>query len=215
VLLTTFYYLFHDEYSEFSDTPALLTPCQETYRTPSHLCSSSRVQLVLTTVTKPLMTMIKFPMSHSLNREKISIIQATLCTATNWPWKFDQKGSELLQMSPWFPLNGCNNDFNDPYYCSSLTGIHFSLYKLPVDPGKQKATAIGAGMVKAPQRIIVFINSLYTRWNKLVFLLLCTAFIMEITREKLHAQREHRNTITLVSIGVNISTTTLASRYFS
>lgn len=168
-------------FSEFSDTPALPTPCQEAYRTPSHLCSSSGEQLVLTTVTKPLMAMIKVPMSHSLNGEKISIIQATLHCKQLAMEVWSKREWVILQMgnkSPWFPLNGCNNDFNDPYYCGSLAGIYLSLSKLPLDPGKQRATAIGAGMVKASQRIIVFINTLYTRWNKLDFLLLYAAFML-------------------------------------
>lgn len=151
-------------FSEFSDTPALPTPCKETYWTTIHLRLSSGVQLVLTTVTKPLMAMIKFPVSHSLNGEKISIVQATLCTVSNWPWTFYQKGNKkyyrlatAITRVLEFPLMDAIMTLM--VLISSSAGINFSWSKLPVDPGEQRATATGAGMATASQRIIVFINS--------------------------------------------------------
>lgn len=184
------------EFNEFSDIPTLLTPCQETYWTSRHLHLSSRVQLVLTTVTKPLMATIKFPMSRSLKGEKISIVWATLGTASNCPWKFDQKGSEK-----YYRLSTAITrvlDFPSMHaimtlmvLISSSAGIHFSWTKLPLDPSEQRAMAVGTGMVTATQRIIVFINSLYMRWNKLDF---HVDFMLESTMRDLHDKCRHRNT---------------------
>ncbi len=162
------------EFNEFSDTPALLTPSQETYWTSRHLRSSSRAPLVLTTVTKPLMAMITFPMSRSLKGEKISIVRVTLGTASNCPWKSYQKGSEkyyrlATAITRVLDFPSMHAIMTLMVLISSSAGIHFSWTKLPLDPSEQRAMAVGAGMVTPTQRIIVFINSLYIRWNKLDF----------------------------------------------
>lgn len=166
----------------------LLTPCQETYWTSRHLRWSSRVQLVLTTVTKPLMATIKFPMSRSLKGEKISIVWATLGTASNWPWKFYQKGSEkyyrlATAITRVLDFPSMHAIMTLMVLISSSAGINFSWTKLPLDPSEQRAVAVGAGMVTPTQRTIVFLNSLYMRWSKLGFFSLRVALCRKLQWE--------------------------------
>lgn len=183
-------------------TSALLTPCQETYWISRHLCSSSRAQLVLTTVTKPLMATIKFPMSRSLKGEKISIVRVTLCTTRNCPQKSYQKGSEkyyrlATAITRVLDFPSVHAIMTLMVLISSSAGINFSITKLPLDPSEQRAMAVGTGMVTATQRIIVFINSLYMRWNKLDF---HVDFMLESTIRNLHDKCRHRNTFRVVII---------------
>lgn len=196
--LMTLFLKFH----EFSDTPALLTPCQETYWTSRHLRSSSRAQLVLTTVTKPLMATITFPMSRSLKGEKLSIVRATLGTASNCPWKSYQKGSEkyyrlATAITRVLDFPSMHVIMTLMVLISSSAGINFSWTKFPLDPSEQRAMAVGAGMVTTTQRIIAFINSLYMRWNKLDLLYIHVAFMLESTIGQLHDMYRHINTFRL------------------
>ncbi len=183
---------------EFRNTPALLTPCQETYWTSRHLRLSSRAQLVLTTVTKPLMATLKFPMSRSLKGEKLSIVRATLGTASNCPWKSYQKWSEryyrlATAITRVLDFPSMNAIMILMVLISSSAGINFSWTKFPLDPSEQRAMAVGAGMVTTTRRIIVFINYM----NKLYLLYIHVAFMLESTIGKRHDMYRHINTFRL------------------